>query len=319
MSINLLNNSLENLFTKIYENLYENYKGLTQNPRWLLMRKVARFQIGRVIMLFFLKRSSQSYLTLINENNSCFEDINVDTIVNKLKAEGLYLGLNLPPEMIQEIIEFAKSTACYGNRKSDLGFYYHQKQQAEKKINKHFITGNYFNTALLCPAIKKLQNDPKLLAIAARYLGAQPIHQGNHLWWSFVGETTYREQSQAAQFFHYDLDDYRFVKFFFYLTDVDEKTGPHVCVRGSHNKKKLSHLCLRKRETDKDIIDYYGMDSLVKILGKAGFGFVEDPLCFHKGIPPTHKDRLILQIEFATTDYNMQHDLRETSLLRCIP
>ncbi|MBH8565179.1 phytanoyl-CoA dioxygenase family protein [Nostoc sp. CENA67] len=318
MSTSLLNNCLENIFTKIYENLYENYKGLTQNPRWLLMRKVARFKIGRAIMLFFFKRSSQSYLTFINESNSCFAEIHLDRVVNKLKTEGLYLGINLPQEMVQEIIEFAKSTACYGNRKSNLGFYYHQKEQVEKNLRKHFTTGNYFNTGLLCPAIKKLQNDPLLLAIAARYLDTQPVHQGNHLWWSFAGKTTYHEQSQAAQFFHYDMDDYRFIKFFFYLTDVDETSGPHVCVRGSHNQKKLSHLCLRKRETDKDIIDYYGIDSLVKICGKAGFGFVEDPLCFHKGIPPTHQDRLILQIEFATTDYNMQHDIRETSLLKCI-
>jgi len=75
---------------------------------------------------------------------------------------------------------------------------------------------------------------------------------------------------------------------------------------------------LRKRETDQDIIDYYGSESLVNIYGKAGFGFAEDPLCFHKGIPPTQKDRLILQIEFARTDYGMQHDFRPPSLLKCI-
>jgi Phytanoyl-CoA dioxygenase (PhyH) len=179
--------------------------------------------------------------------------------------------------------------------------------------------GSYFNTALLCPAIQKLQTDPKLLAIAEKYLEHEPVHQGNQLWWNFACETTYKQRSQTGQIFHYDLDDYRFLKFFFYLTDVDATSGPHVCVRGSHKQKKLSHTWLRKRETDADIIGYYGLESLVTICGKAGLGFVEDPLCFHKGITPTHKDRLILQIEFATTDYRMQHDIRDVSMMmKCV-
>ncbi|MCC5666573.1 hypothetical protein LC653_22455 [Nostoc sp. CHAB 5784] len=318
MSISLFNNYLDRIFSKFYNICYENYKGLTKNPRWLLMRKIARFKTGRTIMIFLLKPSKKLCSSVVNESNSCFKDVNIDDVVNTLKTEGLYLGINLPQEIVKEIVEFAHSTVCYGNRKTNMGFFYHQKEQAQIKSGKHFIIGSYFNTSLLCPAIKKLQNDPKLLAIAARYLDVQAVHQGNMMWWSFSGKTTYYEKSQAAQLFHYDIDDYRFLKFFFYLTDVDDQSGPHVCVRGSHNKKKLSHLWLRKRETDEEIIDYYGSESLVKICGNTGFGFVEDPLCFHKGITPTHKDRLILQIEFARTDYGMQHDFRASSLLKCI-
>lgn len=318
MSISLFNNYLDRIFSKFYNICYENYKGLTKNPRWLLMRKIARFKTGRTIMIFLLKSSKKLSSSVVNESNSCFTDVNVDDVVNTLKTEGLYLGINLPQEIVKEIVEFAYSTVCYGNRKTNMGFFYHQKEQAQLKSVKSFIIGSYFNTSLLCPAIKKLQNDPKLLAIAARYLNAQAVHQGNMMWWSFSGETTYHQKSQAAQLFHYDIDDYRFIKFFFYLTDVDDQSGPHICVRGSHNKKKLSYLWLRKRETDEEIIDYYGSESLVKICGKAGFGFVEDPLCFHKGITPTDKDRLILQIEFARTDYGMQHDFRASSLLKCI-
>ncbi|MBE9050862.1 hypothetical protein IQ243_10635 [Nostocales cyanobacterium LEGE 11386] len=314
----LFNNYLERDFTKFYNCCYENYKGLTRNPRWLLMRKVARFQLGRNLIMFFSKGSAKSYLPLVNESTSCFESLSVDEVVKNITISGLCLDINLPTNVVEEIVQFAKTNVCYGNRKPDLGFYYHQKEQAENKSGKQFFMGSYFNTALLCPAIKKLQHDPKILAIAAKYLDAQPIHQGNQMWWSFAGKTTHLEKSQAAQLFHYDIDDYRFIKFFFYLTDVDEQSGPHVCVRGSHKKKKISHIWLHQRETDQDIIDYYGLASLAVICGKAGLGFVEDPFCFHKGMTPTHKDRLILQIEFATTDYQMQHDLKDPSLLKCI-
>ncbi|MBW4604470.1 MAG: hypothetical protein KME29_34125 [Calothrix sp. FI2-JRJ7] len=317
MFIQNVNNYKQRIFSNLYNAVYENYKGLTKNPKWLLMRKVSRFQAGRTIRYFLTRQSKLSQLT-IDESNSYFTNVNVNEVVNQLKDDGIFLGINLPQCVVKEIVEFAESTLCYANRKPELGFYYHQKEQAQIKTKKQFIVGSYFNTSSLCPAINKLQNDAKLLAIAAKYLEREPVHQGSLLWWSFPGERTYQQLSSNGQLFHYDLDDYRFIKFFFYLTDVDKQSGPHICVRGSHKQKKLSHLILRKRETDEDIIKYYGEKSLITIYGQAGFGFVEDGLCFHKGIAPTNKNRLILQIEFATTDYGMQHDIRDPSLLKCI-
>ncbi|MBD2501601.1 phytanoyl-CoA dioxygenase family protein [Anabaena azotica] len=318
MYIDLLNNYCEKIFAIIYDTCYEYYKGLTKNPKWLLMRKIARFKIGRIFITNLTKTSTKTYLTSINLEKSCLVDVDVDEVVKNLQSDGLHLGINLPPHIVKEIVQFAKSTACYGNRRPELGFYYDQKQAAQRKSAQQFTIADYFNTEIHCYAIKKLQNDPKLLAIAAKYLNTYPAHQGNRMWWSFPVNSSYTEQIKAAQCFHYDLDDYKFIKFFFYLTDVDNQSGPHVCMRGSHKRKKSAYIWLRKRETDKDIINYYGQESLIEIYGKAGFGFAEDPLCFHKGIPPTHKDRLILQIEFATTDYQMQHDIRPTSQLKLV-
>jgi hypothetical protein len=52
--------------------------------------------------------------------------------------------------------------------------------------------------------------------------------------------------------------------------------------------------------------------------GKAGFGFVEDTLCFHNETPTSSKDRLLLEIKFAAKDYGIQNDLTEASKLECI-
>ncbi|BAY66022.1 hypothetical protein NIES22_61350 [Calothrix brevissima NIES-22] len=254
----------------------------------------------------------------VSQSSTCFEDINVDVVVDSLKKDGFYLGMNLPEEIIQEIVLFAHSQPCYGYRQPHLGFYYHQKELAQSYYGTEFTLAGYFNTALHCPVINQLQSDPKLLAIAAQYLEHEPCHQGNQLWWSFAGESSEQHKRKAFQMFHYDIDDYRFLKFFFYLTDVDVYGGPHICVRGSHKQKKISHLLLPKREKDEEIINYYGEKLLVSIYGKAGFGFAEDTFCFHKGTTPIKRDRLILQIEFGTTDYGMQHDMRESSLLQCM-
>ncbi|RCJ22196.1 hypothetical protein A6S26_22845 [Nostoc sp. ATCC 43529] len=303
-------------FSLQYNICYENYIGLTKNRRWLLMRKVGRFPLGRLVKDFLPHRNEYFSQAVVNKSSTLFPGIDIDLVVNNLKENGFYLGLKLPKEIVTQIADFAHFHACYGDYKPHLGFFYNQKGAAEKHYGQIFKLAAYFNTALLCPAIKKLQNDPTLLAIAGKYLECNPVHLSNQLWWSFAGESTRFEKMKTFQMFHYDLDDYRFLKFFFYLTDVDALGGPHVCVRGSHKQKKLSHLLLPKCETDEEIIRYYQQKSLVTIYGKAGFGFAEDTFCFHKGTTPIAQDRLMLQVEFGTIDYNMQHDIRDPLTLQ---
>ena len=294
--------------------LYRYSKYSLANYKWLLMFILSRFEIVRSIVVFF---SKHPVLKNYNRNHSIFEELNVDDVLASLKRDGLYSGINLPKAVVEEILEFAKHGNCYGNSNYQLGFFSSEKEKAEAKYGKPFVCGQYFNTALLCPAIKKLENDPKLLEIAARYLNVEPIHSENRLWWSYVLEPTLYDQSRFAQVFHYDLDDYRFLKFFFYLTDVDASNGAHVCVRGSHKKKKLTDcFTVFRKRTDQDIIDYYDAEKIETLCGKAGFGFVEDPSCFHKGTPPKHRPRLMLQIKFVMHDYGIQNDVVNPLLLK---
>ncbi|MBD2561470.1 MULTISPECIES: hypothetical protein [Nostoc] len=312
----LTRNYFKKKFPLLYDICYENYKGLVRNPQWLLMRKLARFRIGRFLREFFLKATAKSSNFYVSESPTLFPYIDVNLVVESLKKDGFYLGINLPQNIVEEIVSFAHSNPCYIHRQCRLGFYYSQKELAEIAYGEPLTLAGYFNTALLCPAILQLQNDPKLLAIAAKFLEHEPAHQCNQLWWSFSGEVTDEQRRQTFQMFHYDMDDYRFLKFFFYLTDVDANSGAHICIRGSHKQKKLSHLLLPKSETDAEIINYYTKGSLVTICGNAGFGFVEDTFCFHKSKTPINRDRLILQLEYAITDYGMQHDTRDISSLR---
>src|SRR5690349_15729686 len=83
---------------------------------------------------------------------------------------------------------------------------------------------------LACPHILQLANRPALLRLAARYLGCAPTLSALRLRWSFPG----RWAGTGLQAFHRDLDDWRFVKLFVYLTDVDEGSGPYVQVAGTH-------------------------------------------------------------------------------------
>ncbi|NES25347.1 MAG: hypothetical protein F6K41_42235 [Symploca sp. SIO3E6] len=235
-----------------------------------------------------------------------FPDVNIDEAASSLKNNGCYIGISLPQDILQELQEFAHSATCYGDRNWEFGFKYHQKEEVEARVGQKFKKGSYMGNVENCPAFQKIKNDPVLLAIAAKYLGSEPQFVEHELCWSFPIEATLFEQLKIAQVFHYDIDDYRCIKFFFYLTDVDFSSGPHVCISGTHKNKKLLHQIIGERCAsidDQKLIDYYGLEKVTTILGAAGSGFVEDVLAFHKGILPTEKERLLLQLEFTINKY----------------
>jgi len=246
------------------------------------------------------KPKSLGYLPankLTNSSDPVLE-VNLDTALKSLKSDGFFLGTNLKKTLVQEIFKFAINTPCYGNGNKNIEFYYHDKEQVKAKVQPlSFAT--YANPALLCPGIKKLESDPILLEIATNYFEAKPVHQQSQLSWNFPVKSSIYERRHAVQKFHYH-NDYRRLRFVFYITDVDLCSSPHICVRGSHTKKTLAHRFLTKSCSQPEIRKYYGYENIVPICGKAGFGFVENPWCFHKENPPGSKDRLSLQIEFAT-------------------
>ena len=119
--------------------------------------------------------------------------------------------------------------------------------------------------------------------------------------------------------YHFDLDDWHALKFFFYLTDVDQDSGPHVYVVGSHRRRSLKHqLTLLVGHPADEIVGFYGPDSLLTITGPAGKGFVEDPFGFHMGTVPNKAPRLMMEVGFGVSR-PLRRDLHEEPVLRPWP
>jgi len=299
----------ENVHMILYREARDFCKGFYNNPRWFLMRKIGRFESVKALVDFCRRhvRGMPPSLLTPDHQQTLFKELDIDRSLDELERDGLCLGVNLPPDVVHDIVQFAHQTRCYGNGKPDWGFFPHEKQEAVKRFNLKFSTADYFNTSE-SEVIRRVLNDPALLAIASRYLGGPPVHQGTRLRWSYGVELSELEKYKYSRMFHYDLDDYKAIKFFFYLTDVDMNTGPHVCVRGSHKTKRFSHRVLRGRCSDEAVSTYYGTDKVAVICGPAGTGFAEDTFCMHKGLATIQEDRLILILEYAWRDYGMQHD-----------
>jgi Phytanoyl-CoA dioxygenase (PhyH) len=279
-------------------------KRTTSNPSYVIMRLLGRFNFIRSLMV---RLHHQSFLDVSNPSKkSILPNLNTHGIVDTIKRDGYYAGLELSPDIVTDLVNFASTAICYGNRNPTQGFSYQDKTRILAE-NPSFLLGAFYNLNVLCPIVKRIEEDPQILAIATHYLKSKPILQGTNMWWSFATNASEKERSKAAQMYHMDLDDYRFIKFFFYLTDVDEHSGPHVIVKGTHNSKKFAHQLKMQRFSDREIVTNYGADRITMLCGSAGYGFIEDTLCFHKGYPPHSQDRLVIQVEFGLRDYGVQH------------
>lgn len=301
----------EKLWYKLAKYSLKNYKGLTQDPRLFLMRKLARFEIVRDWATMLLKRPTKSQESSL-EQASILGKLDVDAIAATIETDSCYQGMQLPEDTVRELVDFANSTVCYIDRDLNRPYRCRATEAVNAGLPKDARVCSYMSNSMLSSTVNKLIADPGILAIAAQFLGAPPVHMGSEISWSFPVGGSYVEQRRAAQVFHYDLDDYRFIKFFFYLTDVDMSSGAHSYIRGTHKGKKFLHQLIGTRCADIDdqkIVECYGAQNVVDICGKAGFGFVENPLCFHKGTRPAEKPRLMLQIEYCVNDYGNIHEM----------
>lgn len=208
----------------------------------------------------------------------------------------------LPGEILRELNRFAETTPA--TVESDAGtvtgpIVYERKTPLSRRY--HFAE----QTAVGHPTVQRLMADQSLLAFVQRYFGAAPLFDYLAMWWS----TTFSDVpgNEAAQLFHFDYDRIKWLKVFFYLTDVTDDRGPHCFVKGSHRRglpgahKLLAHGYARL--TDEEVIGAFGRESIASITGKAGTIIAVDTRGFHKGIVPRTGDRLILQFQYATSEF----------------
>jgi hypothetical protein len=118
----------------------------------------------------------------------------------------------------------------------------------------------------------------------------------------------------AQDLFHFDLDDWRALKFFFYLTDVGIDDGPHVYVRGSHRSRPLGDQFIPfKGRSAQFIAARHTPASVTTVTGLAGTGFVEDPYGYHTGRSVKSRARLMLDIEYGVSPIPLVDPFRRRS------
>jgi Phytanoyl-CoA dioxygenase (PhyH) len=152
------------------------------------------------------------------------------------------------------------------------------------------------------PDIQSLVTDTALISVVQNYIGSKPVLDEVNLWWS----TAYgaKADDSAAQLYHFDMDRIRWLKVFFYITDVGPDNGPHCFVIGSHKTKGIPSSLLDRgyaRISDEEVRTKYGQERLIAFTAPRGTIIAEDTRGLHKGLPVLRGHRLILEFEFSNS------------------
>lgn len=170
---------------------------------------------------------------------------------------------------------------------------------------------NYYSDSILEKSreIQLIAKSSYFLKIAESFLGVAPYLDSVTAWRSFPLSKGLSPSSKGAQLYHYDLDRLSWLKIFIYITDVDENSGPHLYVEGSHIAENKRSIILKRgyvRVDDMEIESIYGKDKIKRALGKAGTILYGNTMAFHKGESPRDSERLILELQYTANNYGAQ-------------
>jgi hypothetical protein len=276
---------------------------LIDSDRWrrfyfqrLFMRKNIRDAVANYIAA--RRRPSYSH-PLSSGTESQLEELNVDGLA--------LLGHVLSREQCAELVEY------FVDR--DVADPYRPEQDAfrvgdTKTPQSSHIAHHFAEDVIRAPYLLDVANSREILSLAAAFLGCKPTISYVAAWWSFPTSLG----PQQAELFHRDVDDWRFLKLFVYLTDVGENDGPHVYVRKSAPSPKLNRIA---RFTDAQVESAFGKEQIEELCSAAGGGFLENTFGVHRGLPPQTGKRLMFQVVYSLSElpYGPESSLFASDLL----
>jgi hypothetical protein len=147
---------------------------------------------------------------------------------------------------------------------------------------------------LNCPTVTRVAFDEHLIDIASTYLECPAALGGLNLRKSYANELPEFD----TLYFHVDPNSPRFLKFFYYLNDVDENGGPFCYVAGSH-RKRFPGWRSKVRWDESEIAQVYGAGRIKKLTGKVGDLIIADTTGFHRGTKLRGQDRGMLTLDYV--------------------
>ncbi|EWY37773.1 hypothetical protein N825_09335 [Skermanella stibiiresistens SB22] len=245
--------------------------------------------------------SDQDHLDPKGQDTSVFTSLDVDKTAERIKVDGLALGLKLPENLRDEL-------AAFGTSKPVKPWGAKQGFPLETLIGGRLPTGEPVAVAETvdldqCAAVRTITHDPKLLLLGKRVLGFNPKAIEVSLRWSFPTNLPTEEHRNIdlASRWHYDVIGKSSVSLFFYIKKGnDDLDGSHATILGSHRRKKMSMLFRPSTSiSEAELMSYYGPGQVVIATGEPGDGFAEDPNAFHRAMQPISSARLVLLIRYT--------------------
>lgn len=259
------------------------------------------------ISFFSPPKKIKNKLGVITEfTESDFKHVN-----DQLSSQGYYIFKErISSTMCDKLLNFAMNTPAVlrpidGQKQEDSTL----KSVKYDPINPEAICYDFNRADLINnPVIQDIVSDYSILSIAQKYLKAEPILDAVCMWW----QTSFKKNpdKSAAQFYHFDLDRVKWLKFFIYLTDVSTDNGPHTFISESHISNGIPRSLLNRgytRLTDAEVAEFYDKKSFIEFNAPRGTVIAEDTRGLHKGKNVFADHRLMLQLQFSNCLFGLNN------------
>ena len=206
-------------------------------------------------------------------------------------------------EVVIRAMEFCHRTASDINIKGD---------EHAKTAKKPFLVNHFFDITQKTNApILDLACNAVLLSPISEYIGMIPVLQSAQLWYSpnthFYGR---------SQMYHMDAEDYRQIKCYIFLDEVDRDSGPLTIIPAAKSRKvykklRQKGLTIYRNEKirDEEIYSATSTTSAVQMIGEPGtVAFVDTCSCYHFGSRPGKRPRFLLHLHYYSP-YSMEMPL----------
>ena len=210
----------------------------------------------------------------------------------------------IPEVLVERLFEFATHHPCVRRGMAQQGVVVPTQlvERYEREVPTAVRYDFRMQDVIDNPDVQQLMADRSILAVAQSYLRCKPIVDVMTMWW----HTAYSKEpdKEAAQFWHFDMDRIKWLKFFIYLTDVGPDNGPHSFVEGSHRRHGIPDALLVKgysRLTDEEVEACYPRERFSEFTAPRGTVIAEDTRGLHKGKHVARGDRLVLQLQFSNS------------------
>lgn len=252
-----------------------------------------------IINFFVSKRPrhiffNEALLSRYNENS-------IKSYQEKLKKNGYIIFENIlnDSEINNLISEFKKKNGFYLSDGKGTSIKQKLNFNDPKSVKFFYSAQDVIDTN----SFHKILFDPSLIQFSQNYLNSYPVIDNVSAWWSFPAA---KPDKNAAQWWHFDLERPKWLKFFFFLTDCTAETGAHCFVKGSHKNNGVKWSLRKKgysRLSDQEIEKNYKKDEIITLTAKKGSLLVEDTRGLHKGLNLTQDHRFLIQVQYSSSTF----------------
>lgn len=234
-----------------------------------------------------------------------FDASALERITEDIDERGYHVfDKRLPDDVCDELFRFASTTRCMvrpmtqagGAAKPVVVDVYDPSKPLGNRYD--FLGEDVINNT----SVQQLMGDRSFVAVAQSYLRCKPLLDVMAMWWNAAFSD--QPDSEAAQYYHFDMDRIKWLKFFIYLTDVTPNSGPHRFIEGSHRTGGIPSKLLDKgysRLTDEEVSANYSADKFIQFIAPRGTVIAEDTRGLHKAQHVRKGHRLMLQLQFSNS------------------